>query len=391
MRRLQATQNSARRLWAFLLLVCVTLAPNHVQSRDEKLVIVPYPNLPDYDLPREYYPEFTIDNEPFRTLAEEDAITNGPYRIDLGGGADDTQNGAVSTTKKPDTCNLERVDVYPLYDDEAGHVMVPVMMDKRRNLVVDTGGAISTLIPKTVAEMRLEPKQSSWNWQSDLTGRVNNTLVRVPNLTFGKVAMHDATFFVEAADPDAITLPSKMEGVLGPSHLMTFDVELDFGNGTMSLYSPFHCPGKVVHWAKAWTEIPFKIKNGHIQFYIRLDGKSLSAVLDTGAPYSILNMSAAKRWFDITTRTPGVEPIGHLNGVQKDTHITYHKRFQSLSLDGLEIKNPYLVLIPDLMQGAKGEHIKTADLILGLREISALHIYISYREEKIYLTAANAH
>ena len=84
----------------------------------------------------------------------------------------------------------------------------------------------------------------------------------------------------------------------------------------------------------------------------------------------------------------------------------YAHRFKSLSLEGITVINPDMTVIPDLLrtklrkpqQSLEGDtripnpnnETGMSDVILGTDILHHLHIYIAYKERKLYITAADA-
>jgi hypothetical protein len=56
-------------------------------------------------------------------------------------------------------------------------------------------------------------------------------------------------------------------------------------------------------------------------------------------------------------------------------------------MGAMEIKNPEIVLLPDNMrrQNQKG----LPDIIIGLRQLSKLHLYIAFKTHTLYFTEAS--
>ena len=83
----------------------------------------------------------------------------------------------------------------------------------------------------------------------------------------------------------------------------------------------------------------------------------------------------------------------------------YSHRFKTLALEGISISNPNLTLMPDLMRGKlynprnklegdmriSNSVIETGlgDMILGMDILRHLHMYIAYKEQKLYITLAS--
>jgi hypothetical protein len=68
----------------------------------------------------------------------------------------------------------------------------------------------------------------------------------------------------------------------------------------------------------------------------------------------------------------------------KDRFKEFDYPFKTLSLDGLTVNNPHITVLSDtLLPSGLGD-----DLILGVSFLRQLHIYVAYKEEKLYITPA---
>jgi hypothetical protein len=201
---------------------------------------------------------------------------------------------------------------------------------------------------------------------------------------------------------------SEVDGILSQDLLTLFDIELDFVAKKMNLFSPEHCPGKVVYWTRSgYAELPFHFTSGaintiqHIDLDISLDDQNLTTDFDTGSPSTWLRYKAAGRMFGLDENSPGVTK----SPLATQDQPAYRKQFSLLKIGGVEVRNPTIDIIPDHFDEAfKQEHSeKSRDdpiygsvmnmepFTFGMDVISKLHTYISFREHKIYVTAADAH
>ena len=60
----------------------------------------------------------------------------------------------------------------------------------------------------------------------------------------------------------------------------------------------------------------------------------------------------------------------------------YRYPFKSLTFGGVAIDNPDIVLVPDAQSRFPGGH----RFVLGMNILRRLHLYIAYREKKLYVT-----
>jgi hypothetical protein len=190
-------------------------------------------------------------------------------------------------------------------------------------------------------------------------------------------------------------------GLLAPNLLHDYDVDIDFSTMKLSLYSQNHCESEAVNWPGGIAVLPMHLdSNDHIQIPVQLDGHNVSAILDTGATRSVLDVELAKSTFGLTPGDADTPEVGRL--MRSPQSKTYSHRFKSLALGGIAIADPAVRLIPDLMRNRiKDPHAnleggsrltKTTekpgfgDMILGMNVIQEWHIYIAYKEQKLYLT-----
>jgi len=160
----------------------------------------------------------------------------------------------------------------------------------------------------------------------------------------------------------------------------------------------------VVYWpASRVAVVPVAISGGHIVFPVKLDGQRLNALLDTGASISMLNLDIATRQFRLTPSAANTPAAGSLFNPQKAQIYTH--TFKSLSLEGVTVANPKLRLLPDLVRlklrsspvpweggtriASSSPNAGLSDLILGMDILRHLHLYIAYKERRLYLTAAS--
>jgi len=115
----------------------------------------------------------------------------------------------------------------------------------------------------------------------------------------------------------------------------------------------------------------------------------------------MLNMTDAQDVFGLTPQSPGIESGEELNG--DPTLKNYFYRFKTLSLEGMTVSDPRIQLLPDLMKACMdrssymearlgafddGEARGLPALVIGYSILKHLHIYIAYKEQKLYITPA---
>ena len=209
---------------------------------------------------------------------------------------------------------ITALDLVPL---PSGRPAVTAMLgDTQKTLLVDTGGGWTSLTKRTVREMNLPTaKEGRGAELVNVAGQTSQLMAEVPSFAIGQVRQMPAYFYVDPGkdDMDAKTR-AEYDGASAPDFLQHFDVDFDFAQKKLNLFSPAHCDGKVVYWdASAVAVIPFRLVNRtHIVFPVQLDGKTLDAELDTGSVGTVLNLNAARRLFGLDTEAPDVKKMGQI-------------------------------------------------------------------------------
>jgi predicted aspartyl protease len=298
-----------------------------------------------------------------------------------------TATPAPSSTPAPATpgapCHQTRVAALDLTTESDGLVAVPVAIDDRTFMLAVDTGAIHTVISSRVADdLQLERDLSAQVYE--MVGGVPIYQIayshsfKVGSMTTGRVGFLVAPSRALHVDTD---------GLFGPDAMNNYDVEIDYAHGHFNLFSQDHCPGQVVYWTRgAYAQVPMHVdENWHISVPLTMDGKPLTAFLDTGAERSIMTLGVAREVFGITPNSPGMEVKTNvsINGTRPTT--IYRYPFASLNLEGMAVQHPDIDIMPDEALG-KG----APQLIVGAGVLRQLHLYIAYKEQMLYATPAEA-
>jgi predicted aspartyl protease len=278
-----------------------------------------------------------------------------------------------------------------------GSLLVPAKVNGLSTyMIIDTGGWYRELSPALVDKLKLSTTKRRVG-MIDITGRVTNTSTTVDSFEMGSFRAKNVTFLV----PKEGFGSDDVGGVIGPQLFTQFDIDLDFEGKKVSFVLQDHCDGRVIYWnTPSYAVVPFVLTDqGHIRMPVELDGHKFMALLDTGADQSIITFRAAEGAFDITKDSPGVTKRGFVNG---DTRAEeYERTFKTLTIGGITFNNPKLSLIPDLLRNHQindhrpkiNSHIDTSteaegvdDVTIGLEQLRRLHVYIAYKEQKLYIS-----
>lgn len=292
----------------------------------------------------------------------------------------------------PDTqCGLKRYASLDMREDQYGRVLVEVMVNHTPQwLLVDTGGATTEISEDVIGSLHIKeyPLAPGLHVYA-VNGSEITHWATVPSFEIGLAHFADRKFLaLPSADGGTA---HQMDGLLAPDLLSKFDLDFDFQNKKLNLFSQDHCEGKVVYWAQSYAAMPFDMsEDGHIKLELSLDGKSTTGILDTGASATSLLAPEAHALFGISKDSPGV------------TGEPPHFQLHELSVGGVKVLNPEIYLLDDAADRAYRNEMGLGlhelgvpsslmpKMILGTNILRHLHLYIAYQEHKIYVTGAEA-
>jgi predicted aspartyl protease len=290
---------------------------------------------------------------------------------------------ALAADAPPPTCQLPEIASLDMETEDSGVVTVPVTInDVSGRWMVDTGN-ISSMVADTIAR-RLQLKRAFNPYGGALLGGIPIfEVANVDTITFAGMRGGSVSL---AVAPEAV-LPSNTIGMLAPDIMRNYDIEFDFAGGKFNVFEPNSCPGNAVYWTRTtFAQVPIKLDRvGHILIPATLDGKPLTAAVDTGAEGSIMSLDAAQELFGIDPSNPALKPLGNreVNGMARTA--AYRYPFASLTFEGVQVSNPNITILK-----TGGYHRGLPDLVLGIETLRQLHMYIAYQEGAIYLTPAEA-
>jgi predicted aspartyl protease len=269
-------------------------------------------------------------------------------------------------------------------------VLVPVTINgTQKQFLLDTGGAITQISPAAVKELNL-PLRDTGIKLLDLYGNASSGAAKIDDFAVGRLHAREQVFPISTFDSTLVA------GIFAADFMGEYDVELDFAGGKMNYFSRDHCEGKVVYWpAAAIAAVPITFVDQHLHLDVTLDGRHIKAMIDTGAPNTTLTIDEARRVFGITPE--GAADLDKNGGAFE--HV-----FQKLSFEGLEVGNPHISIIPDkigskdpnngFVTGTRTQKVDDRDasaptMLIGMNILSKLHLYVAFRENKIYITPAS--
>lgn len=292
-------------------------------------------------------------------------------------------------------CALKLVTSVNTEVTDKGVMLLPVSFNGRqKRLLVSTSGTYHQLDRAVVDELGIPTKISSTVEFWDRMGNRTRTIAMAPAFSFGQLAPTAVEFVTESRpDPQG---PGDIAGVLATNGFWrSYDVEFDFPGRKFSLLSQDHCAGQVVYWpAAAIAVVPIRLDGeGNILVPTTVDGRTLNAILSTSMPQTTMYTGIAQT-FGVRPGSADTPEVGSSGNT-----LFYEHRFGSLSIEGITVNNPLIRLMPDMnkYELERGPNTNSnlqsrydrdrEDMFIGMSILKYLHIYIAYKELKLYITA----
>jgi hypothetical protein len=220
--------------------------------------------------------------------------------------------------------------------------------------------------------------------------------VRIAELGLGTQKGSGFQFLV--SDDRELGNAKPYDGILSNDLFSNVDLDMDFGAKRLNYFGLNHCPGNVVYWSqRPVAVIPITLAGSKINVPVIIDGQKINAVIDTGAARTSMRRDIADLTFDLKPDTPQMMPAGDL----RDGHgaVVYSHRFQRLSLEGVDVKDPAILIQTNAMvrnrdsglalgSRAQSTEPRPPDLTIGMDLLHQLHVYVASGEKKLYVTAA---
>jgi tetratricopeptide (TPR) repeat protein len=271
-------------------------------------------------------------------------------------------------------CDLRRIAELPMENHGERGPIVPVRIEGQpRRILLDTGGFASILDPSVIPAHR--GHAASTTGVLGLSDMPLTESIRLNSVEIGPAMTRSVEFLV---GPPAY---GSIDGTLGADVLKGTDLELDPVEGTAAFFEPARCGQAAIHWPHTdGTAVPFILdpEDQHIFMTVKLDGREINAMIDTGSPDSFITMSEANSLFKLTESSPGMQPAGVGLSTRGTPQDFYRYRFSSLEVGGLKLDEPSVIIAPSLK----------VDMIIGMHQLHRLHLYFAFSEHTLYATSA---
>lgn len=277
-------------------------------------------------------------------------------------------------------CQIRRFPAVPVTIQDLRPLVWAKINGAKARFIIDSGAFWSVLSPETETEYHLSSSGPIGLRLEGVNGSSDVQVTTVRRFTFLNVPFRYAKFFVGGND-----FPSGAAGLLGGRLLQLADVEYDFGHGLMRFVTSTGCKGRsLAYWARGRPVgvvklRPISARHPHLIGHALVNGKVMRVLFDTGSPRSVLTLSAARR-AGITPHSPGVRPVGRVDGIGKNWLKTWVAPVALFQIGDEKIEHTHILVSEINLHGLR------VDMVLGADFFLSHHIYVANRRHMLYFT-----
>ncbi len=247
--------------------------------------------------------------------------------------------------------------------------------------VVASGAFFSFITPANATKFNLPRQPLPFGVSVNATtGGVDADVGIVDVLTLAGAPIRHIQFVVGGGEVGAGSA-----GDIGQNVLGAWDVEYDLAKGMIHLWEPARCSGgsDMVYWSTTAPEATIDLDSDYRRTVtqtkgpVYVNGARLTAIFDTGSPRSMMTRHGAAL-AGITPNDPGVVSAGYAGGVSKRLVPSWLTTVKSFKIGQEEIRNTKM-RFGDI-------ELTDADMVLGADFFLAHHVFVSNRQNKLFLT-----
>ena len=268
----------------------------------------------------------------------------------------------------------------PLEVTSTGHPATRVRIDGlgEHLFVVDTGASASAVYDHARKRLGLKPVPGAGVQMHGAGGSQRIERYRLPALSVAGVST--APLLVGGL-PAGIRHGDEVMGVVGRDVFGRHLVEIDLPGGRLGLHAPEHAPGS----PRGWDVVPMRLMpgTGFVMLEVMLEGRAVTAVLDTGARRTFINWRAARQ----AGIKPGAARLerGTATGGATAHRFSYDTTaFESLRVGTTHFDAP-AVSIADLPVFAPMGMAAAPAMILGIDVLGSRRFVVDYPGRRLLI------
>lgn len=249
------------------------------------------------------------------------------------------------------------------------------------DMLVDTG-AWASMVTRTGAERHRLQLERSGQVSRGIGGFSRMYSARVREFRAGPAAIRNNNVRVVG---DMGFAPS-FDAIVSAQFLLQTDLEFSLATKELKFFKPSNCEhAKLAYWDADAVEIPFDTRFSHHAnpyFTVKVNGKDLTAMIDSGAATSALTRDGAER-AGIKLDGPEVTRLQDVVGIGNKRVARWNARPALVEIGRIAIRDADIGVID-----ATGLDV---DLLLGADFLRAHRVLFAMSQKKLYLSYLGGH
>ena len=301
--------------------------------------------------------------------------------------------GMIAIDAAAANCKLTRVAEWQVRTGRGVPVVDGAINGQKVGVMLDTGSG--TLLLRPSADRLGLTRQSARGYRAfGVGGETYVELTNVAEFTIGQITRRNWRVMV-AGERD---FSRAIDVILGEDFFDQVDLEFDLPHNAVRLFQPQDCDGvSLAYWAPQGAGqvdlTPYYDAGRRIEVPVKINGRLLQAVLDSGATSSVLDQPVAEQ-LGITPGSAGVVAAGKGGGLGSKSVDFWIAPLQSFSI-GDETISDTVIRFADLWKDAtyvpKASHLPSKlglrpALLLGADFLRAHRVLVAHSQRKLYFT-----
>ncbi|GBR06022.1 aspartyl protease family protein [Acetobacter oeni] len=279
----------------------------------------------------------------------------------------------------PEKCEIGRIGPLTVLNPTRSPIVRITINGKPAAIIVDSGAMTSLIVSAAARDYDLS-YTGHYAMLQGTTGPVSASIVTAGKVGLGEATASDVVFTeVDMKRGKIDGLP--IVGLLGADFLANYDVKFDLPHGKITLYRMRGCSSKDIVWPVPVDAVPLERgETGKVMVPFKLNGKTLDAILDSGADYTVIRPSQARR-AGVTRDMLTEDRAGYSRGISDDSIMWHRHRFDTLEIGPKKYHNISLQVAP----------LETDTALLGADFLRHAVAWLSYRNLILYIERPEKH
>ncbi len=278
------------------------------------------------------------------------------------------------------TCGVRPHAVLPVVFRNNVPVVQATIKGQPATLILDTGATGLVLTEAALKRLGLQTDSNRLITNRGVGGETKSFAGKLQDFEIEGMHVPDHPVSV-LPNNSAMARGGQVDGLLGGDVIANFELDLDLPHRLVTLYAGRLCPETVL---PPWT-VPYETidagGSSNLRFVVpvELDGRRLTALIDTGAAGSIVAADVAQS-LGVTAEMLHQGPHANLVGTGPDAATAYVHRFHEIRLGDGIYANPML-LVADRPESK-------VDMIIGSDYLIQHHLWLSYATKRVFIERA---